>query len=402
MRKYIDNKNLVAGYDVNTALRLASTQEGGIKKMFLDDAMSKTQITLGQNLNFADSKSVYFNDGVSGLYPKSAFDLFDITTNLPLSAFFYQGNIGVRFGGGIVDSVNAFRMNMNLTRARAAAGNTNDIPTVSVDHQKISVPAYVFKYGLNIGHFDIMRSAKVGYDRLGAELSALRLSWQREIELFAFLGNEGVYGIEEDSHDFKAGLLNQKEEDILGIKVLDQDWKDIKNAGDWTELIIETFTEILVAMQYDRSKTPNTIAVPSDIFEIWSRPGVVGNDGQAAQGSALALSIVDYLERQLEIRANYKVRVVELPYLSGSATEQTTTAGIVANGTNGTGRIVFYRNDETVMRIHIPMELTGGQLAFSPTEDTYRQNYTGIVTPLLVIYPSIYYLDNGKATKATK
>ena len=398
-RKYIDVTGTIAGFDAGTALSRARGLEGGVKQLFLDSEKLTPNANKGNM--FLDSLSTKnnFADGLDGFYAQTGFDLFETTPNLPLSAFFYQGNIGVKFGGGLVDTISVFRINHNLTQGRAAGGNTNDIPTVSVDHQKVTVPAYVFKYGLIFGHIELMRAAKIAYDVLGHNLEALRMSWQKEIEYFAFIGNEGIQGITPKSRDFFGGLLNQKEEDILGIEVLDKDWADIKNAGDWTELIISAFTKILVAMQYDTTKTPNTIAVPSDIFEIWSRPGVVGNDGQAAQGSALALSIADYIERQLSKRASYPVRVVELPYLSRTATKETTTAGIVANGTNGTGRIVFYRNDESVMRIHIPMELTGGQYAWSPTEDAFRQNYVGLIAPLLIIYPSLFYIDNGKATE---
>jgi len=352
-------------------------------------------------VSFKDSKKglMKFADDFASpnQFAVSGFELFDLTPNLPMSQFFHQGLMPVRVGGGFAETVSALRLSYQMAKMRLAGGNTNQAYTSDSLPEKITVPAYAFLYGLVIGEVDWMKSSSVAYDILGYKLEALRLSYQRELDYFAFLGNEGINGITSSSDNFAGGLLNQDYTNgYVGQEVADTDWSTW-DVEDFINKFIEIFTNLRVLNRFTAELIPDTVAFPTELWTRFAQPAVVGTVG-ASSGAGVATSIFDYLKQQIRNVLGRDVNFVELPYLSKNADADYTTAGIVANGANETGRIVFYKNSERALRMHVTMPLVGGALAYSPTEFGYRQNHIAVVSTPLIVYPTtIYYLDNASA-----
>ncbi len=396
MRNYIENKEYTVSQDfmngltVDAAFDIANKGSMSMTEFFLNQergnkfAVEDVLKTKGGLIKTGDEYAAPNQFAVSG------YELFDLTPNLPLSQFFHQGVVPVRVGGGFAETVSALRLSYAMAKKRLAGGNTNEVYTPDVLPSKISVPAYTFTFGIVQGIVDLMKSAQVAYDVLGYKLEAMRLSYQAELDYFAFTGNEGIAGITSASPLFYGGLLNSTQ---IGEEPTLSDWMD------WdVEDFITNFTRIITYLvtlnRWAGEIVPDTIAFPPELWERFAQPAVVGTVG-ASSGAGVVTSILDYVKSQLKARTRRDFDFIELPYLSVFANEDYTTAGIVAKGTGGGGQIIFYRNSEKVFRMNITMPLMGGAMAWSPTENGYRQNFLAVVTPPMFIYPTgLYKLYN--------
>lgn len=353
---------------------------------FKDKSLEQSTIKLN------DSKEMLHNlkDGIDGFFAKNGFELFDVTANLPLSAFFAYESMPFRYGGGFIEQVSAFRLNYQLAEGRLAGGLTNARQVTDVAEQKITVPAYVIQLAVGVGELELMKNNHIGYDIFGHRVEALRLSYQREIELFTFLGNLGVNGITDSDADFRGGLLNFGD-DIALNRFYGKDWESSTDIDDIIEAVIGLYDELEMVAQWDTGKKPNTLKVPTDIYKTLLKPAVVGN-------TPLAVSNLEYLRTQLEMRSGQRFVIEHLPYIAKSITAEKTVAGIVENGANNLGMMVMYHNGDAVGRMNVTMPLTGGMIY--PQDGELRQNYNAIVTPPLVVYPIFGYLHNGTDPQA--
>lgn len=348
-------------------------------------------VTGDAKLNDSKELSHSLKDGIDGFFARNGFELMDLTPNLPLAGFFHYENVPVRFGGGYAEQVTAFRLNYQLAEGRLAGSTTNERNVTGTIEEKIIVPTYAFLRAVNVTEFELIRSNKINYDIFGHRAEALRLSYQRELELFAFVGNLGVNGITTGDAKFVGGLLNQPKDDVFSA-FYGSDWYTALDLDTLITKIIGLAQTMKIGLRFDSSKYPNSLVLPSDLYGALVQPAVIG-DGDGGN-VPLATSKYEYLKRQLEFIFNTNFSIRELPYIGGTITADDTTAGIVEKGV-GTkdGLILLYRMDETVARMHVPMPLTGG--AVYKAKDGWWQDYLSLVTPLLVIYPAIGYLYNG-------
>lgn len=361
----------------------------------LVDQYLNSQFSLSTAMTDLGTKGGLIKTGDEYMAPNqfalSGYELFDLAPNLPLSQFYHQGIMPVRVGGGYAETVSGLRLSWGLASGRLAGGNTNEVNVVNVMPSKFTVPAYTIKFGIVQGTVDLMKSAQVAYDVYGYKLEALRMSYQRELDYFAFLGNLGINGITESSANFEGGLLNAKgvvEEDAS------TDWSTW-GIEDFITEFVKIFTNLLTLNRFDQTIVADTVVFPPELWERFAQPAVVGTVG-TANGTGVVTSVIEYLKQQLKIRVKRDINFVELPYISKEATETYTTAGIVAKGKNGTGQIIFYRNSDKVLRMPIPMPLIGGPLQPSPTEDGLRQNFLSVVATPMFVYPtSVCRLSNA-------
>lgn len=365
------------------------------KQSFLDSEIER--VTSGSDVSKIDrlddytGVNTYFRDGIEGKYATTGFDLVDLTPNMPLSKFWYQTIMPIKYGGGFIEQAIAFRIGLAPAKMRLVGGETNEVPLVGVDDSRIYIPAYTTTIGLILGQVNLLKSRQINYDILGVHLEAIRLSYQNALEWFAFMGNVGLENAvgQNEYH----GLINFTADEILAIDTTAVNWNTLDVNG-FIELMVEKYNKLLIANQYDRDKVPNHILIPPQLWSVLLKSAVVGNVG-TSNGTGIAVSVYDYLVTQLETRIGQRILISELPYLDANATVDTTTSGIISNGTNNNGRIVMYRYDESVIRMYVAVALTGGILAWSPTENAWRQNYLAVTTPPMVIYPStILYIDN--------
>lgn len=332
------------------------------------------------------------NDGLEQLFAHNGFEYFDIAPNFPLHRFWADGQVPTRYGGGFVEQVSAFRINFDLPQARLTGTLTNERQGGNVKEEKLTVPAYAFQYLATVTEYEKMKMSQISYDIYAYRVEAMRLAYQKELEYFRFLGNLGVSDIDENSAEFVPGLLN------LGADVAENifygsDWATDFNVEKFLEVILTAIERVKDNTMGDESKYPNTMLVGSDIWKSITQPAVVGAVGTGS-GTGVVTSIINYVQDQVEAVIGQPFLIQENFYLNKNATENTTTAGIVANGKNELGMIVIYRNDDEVMRAHIPMALTAGAMSYTAA-DGYQQNHIAIATPLLVIYPTVVYIHNG-------
>lgn len=345
---------------------------------------------------FKDAKRSYpvFKDGLDDMFARNGYELWDTYPHAPLSAFFRQGQVPARIGGGYAEWVSAFRYNVAVAKGRLMGDETNELNLVNVIEEKLSVPAYAFGFKSVLSLFEDIRSRQIGYNRYDGKLLAVRLSYQKELEEFAFTGNLGIGPITSENHpDFVGGLFNQKEENILGSEVLDKHWETL-TFDEWLDKFNSIAMSSLVAFQYDYSKIFNMVILPPELIALFERPAIAGRVSDAG-GIGIYETWLDYFERSLSNLLNQNVIFVQNPYLSGRPEYRNTTAGIVAAGVNDTGRIVFGRYDEDVYRTNITMPLFSTPLTWDGGRLSSSQAHIAICTPLMVIYPSIYYLDNA-------
>lgn len=392
MRKHdnIEVTQQFNGLTIDTAIEMANKQSKSLLELYLDMESVNPQGVL----KLIDSKKGLVKTGDEYASPNqfavSGYELFDLTPNLPLAQFFHQGIMPVRVGGGFAENVSALRLSYAMAKKRLAGGSTNEVNTPDVTPTKITVPAYTFQFGIVQGQVDLLKSASVAYDVLGYKLEVMRLSYQRELDYFAFLGNQGIGGITVGGTGFYGGLLNSAEVDK---EQTISDWADW-TIQDFITNFIRIITYLVTLNKWNLEVVPDTVAFPPELWERFLQPAVVGTVG-ASSGAGVAMSNLDYLKQQISTRLGRAFNFVELPYLSVYADADYTTAGIVAKGEENGGQIVFYRNNEKVVRMPIAMPLMGGQLAWSPTENGYRQNFLAVVGCPMFVYPTgVYRLYN--------
>lgn len=334
------------------------------------------------------------NDGASELFARNGFELIDYTPNLPLYSFFWQGLVPVRYGGGYAETVSAFRLNFQLSEGRVTGTLSNDRILTGVKESKITVPAYPLQFAVGMTHFEMMKSDHINYDVLGFRIEALRLSYQKELEWNAMLGNVGINDIDETSTDFVPGLLNQKTDknlnELSAIEyTLKKSWNDM-TVDELVRAIVDQANIVKRDLMYDSRLYPNTLALPPVIMEKLLQPAILNATSNTAVG--VAMSNFEYIEVTLSRLFNKRVMITELPYLDPNTinTVGSTTAGIQAGGEFG--KFMFYLNDERAMRFNVTLPLTGG--SFYQAHDGFFQNFLSIYTPLLVIYPTIVYVNN--------
>ena len=150
------------------------------------------------------------------------------------------------------------------------------------------------------------------------------------------------------SSNFAGGLLNATEVD--GEQTV-SDWADWGVEEFITEFV-RIVTYLVTLNRWAMDVVPDTIAFPPELWQRFAQPAVVGTVG-VANGTGVVTSIFDYIKQQLSVRLGRAFNFVELPYLSVYADADYTTAGIVGNGPEAGGQIIFYRNSDKVLRMPI-------------------------------------------------
>lgn len=388
MQRFIDMK--LNFQDINS---VAKSSNKTARQVFLErqeqlERMNGIQSTL---LKDYARQTNYFKDGAEGQFPVDAFQILDLTVNLPLNKFWAQELVPIRYGGGAAESIAFFRQNVALSEGRLAGGNTNEIPLVGITDEKVVGPIYAIKLGILLGAVDLMKAETINYDLLERHEMALRTSYWREIEQFAFSGNLGIAGITASSDAFKAGLLNQPTT-LVGYEALtDAQWTTY-DVNNFVDMFVGAVAKMKRDLRFNRDFFPNKVLVPPTLMTAMQAAALVGDLGTG--GAGVATSIFEYIRQEVRNRLSIDVTFEELPYLDAGSIA---TDGFFVEeaGANDTGRVVIYRQDEKVIKLPITMGLTGGAALPSPTEDGIRKNYVAFAGPLLVVYPeTIYYIDN--------
>ncbi len=388
--RFIDTKLNFVDYNATAKANKKTVRQSFIEEQEALEKMNGRQSTL---IKDHAKNTQFFKDGAEGQFPIDAFQILDLTVNLPLNKYWAQELLPIRYGGGANESVAFFRQNIALAEGRLAGGNTNEIPLVGVSDEKIVGPIYAIKLGILLGMVDLMKAVTINYDLLERHESALRTSYWREIEYFAFIGNVNIGDITTSTANFKPGLLNIPTTSGIYYKALTAEQWSAHDVKEMTDTFVTAVATMKLNVRYNRDYFPNTVAVPPTLWTKLQEPAVLG-DVSSSGGAGVAMSIMAYIKKAIEDRLQISVVFEELPYLDAGAIA-TNGFPIEASGANSTGRIVIYRKDEKILKLPITMALTGGATLPSPTEDGLRKNYVAFAGPILVVYPeAIGYIDN--------
>lgn len=395
MQRFIDTK--LNFQDLNA---VAKSSNKTTRQVFLEQQEQIEKLNGIQSTLLRDyaRQTQFLKDGAEGQFPVDAFQILDLTINLPLNKYWAQELVPIRYGGGAAESIAFFRQNMALAEGRLAGGNTNEIPLVGITDEKVVGPIYAIKLGILLGAVDLMKAETINYDLLERHEMALRTSYWREIELLAFVGNLGIAGITTSSAAFKGGLLNLPVtgDGAVGYDALtDAQWSTY-DVNDFVTMFVGSVAQMKKDLRFNRDFFPNRVLVPPTLMTAMQNAALVGTLADGT-GAGIATSILEYIRQEVRNRVGIDVTFEELPYLDAGAS---TTDGfpVEVAGANSTGRVVIYRQDERVIKLPITMALTGGAALPSPTEDGIRKNYVAFAGPLLVVYPeTIYYIDNKAA-----
>ncbi len=392
-------RNIDLKLNFNDINSVAKATNKSPRQVFLEQQAQLEQMTGIQStlLDGFAKQTNFFKDGMEGQFPVDAFQILDLTVNLPLNKYWAQELVPIRYGGGASESIAFFRNNIALAEGRLAGGNTNEVPLVGLSDQKIVGPIYAIKLGILLGTIDLMKAEQINYDILERHENALRTSYWREIEYMAFEGNLGLGGITTASDAFKGGLLNQPitGDNAVGYKDLEDSWSTF-DVNQFTEMLVGVAGTMKESLRYQRDYFPDTVLIPPTLWTQLQKSAVIGAVANAS-GAGVATSNFEYIRRELQNRLGIDVTFVELPYLDVGA--KTTKGFPIENaGANSKGRVVMYRKDEKVMKLPITMALTGGATLPSPTEDGLRKNYVAFAGPILMVYPeAVFYIDNDEA-----
>lgn len=389
--RFIDTKLNFQTYNANAKAQGKTPRQVFLEQQEQIEKMNGKTSTLLKD--FA-AQTAFLTDGAEGQFPVDAFQILDLTVNLPLNKFWAQELVPIRYGGGAAESIAFFRQNIALAEGRLAGGNTNEIPLVGTTDEKIVGPIYAIKLGILLGAVDLMKAETINYDLLERHEMALRTSYWREIEQFAFVGNLGIAGITTSSDAFKGGLLNQPTTSVGYTALTDAQWSTY-DVNDFVDMFVGAVAQMKQDLRFNRDFLPNKVLVPPTLMTAMQAAALVGDLGSS--GAGIATSIFEYIRREVQNRLSVDVTFEELPYLDNGAIA-TNGFFVEEDGANSTGRVVIYRQDERVIKLPITMALTGGAALPSPTEDGIRKNYVAFAGPLLVVYPeTIHYIDNKAA-----
>jgi hypothetical protein len=394
MQRFIDKKLNFQDFS-----SVAKTSNKTVRQAFLEQQEQIERMNGRNSILLKDfaRQTAFLKDGYEGQFPVDAFQILDLTVNLPLNKFWAQELVPIRYGGGAAESIAFFRQNMALAEGRLAGGNTNEIPLVGISDEKIVGPIYAIKLGILLGAVDLMKAETINYDLLERYETALRTSYWREIEQFAFVGNIGIAGITTSSAAFKGGLLNQPVtgDNAVGYQALTAAQWTTFDVNDFVNMFVGAITQMQKDLRFNRDYLPNKVLIPPTLMTALQNAALVGDLGDGGVG--VATSIFEYIRREIQNRLQIDVTFDLLPYLDAGASS-TDGFFVEVAGANATGRVVIYRQDEKVIKLPITMALTGGAALPSPTEDGIRKNYVAFAGPLLTVYPeTIYYIDNKAA-----
>jgi len=399
-----------SSYEFNDTLTRASQQGKTLRQYIiereamLEDPRVKKGFLLEQTAKLHESRLAKedFMDGAEGMFAVNGFVVADMNIRRPLFKTYAPKHVPFLYGGGAIEVDKGFFMNYNTAPGRLASGNNNKVNLVKSNVYSLESPILPLTLGMFVGNIDLMKADQIGYDIISTEAEAVRLSYQIELEKFAFVGHRGIDGTSTDGASMARGLLNFGT-DVAVVQ-------DLETTTDYTlgtkkkleGMTTEKLSEIFVGeyykfaeqVGYDESALANKYLLSPTDMRTLLKPANLGS------GSTVYRSHLAYIKEQLDL-ARISINGPEvtfdvLPYLDPY---NANTFGfdplLNEDGTNGTSRIVLYRQDPYVLRLRLALDLTPGAIVYDPINNGMRRNYVAFIGTPLAYYKTVRYIDNG-------
>lgn len=359
-------------------------------------------------IDFRDS--VEFRDGAEQQFAYNGFTVLDLNIRKPMFNVFAMRDVPHIYGGGAVETDKGFFMNYATQKGRLASGQNNKVNLVKSNVETLEAPILPITLGLFVGQVDLMKAETIGYDVIGVEGEAVRYSYQVEVDKFAFVGHRGIDGSSSDGTGMARGLINQASTDVTvidcetvasGYDFISASHKkfEVMTTSELTNFFTQEYLNYAKAVVFSPDKLPNKWLLYPSLFASLTEPAYLTSAGTVFK------SHLEYLEAQIAVLAKKyggpEVMFETLPYLEPVASMGDFDTLLNEDGTNGTGRLVLYRQDPYIIRSRLALDLTPGALIYDPANNGMRRNYVAFIGSPLLFYPTgIRYQDNGTTTSA--
>lgn len=375
------------------------------EKITLDEVWYNSQLAFETDkaaVSLTDAMAEYhdaiLNDGIEGKYAYNGFTILDANIRRPLFNSFAFKHVPHIYGGGAAETDKGFYHKHQAGKGRLASGNNSKITLVDYDSETLEAPIVPITLGLAIGMVDKIKYDHIGFDIVEAYQTAVNISYQIELEKFAFVGHKGT-GI---NNDAAKGLLNFTSDDAV-ITNLDTDprfaglsSKELQKMNT-LDLITVFETEYLADCAekvYASWALINKILLFPNLLASLSKPAHITSSGTVYR------SQLEYLKQALnELSSGFggpEITIDSVPYTNPLADLGQFDPILNEPGSNSTGRVVMYRQDPYIIRSRIAMDLTPGALVLDITNNQLRRNYIAFIGTPLLFYPKhIRYIDNG-------
>lgn len=344
--------------------------------------------------------------GQEGLFPYNRLTALDLNIRRPMFKTYAPKHVPFLYGGGAIEVDKGFFRNHATAHGRLASGQNNKVNLVKSNTESLEAPILPITLGLWVGVIDNMKAEQIGYDVIGAETEAIRMSYQVELDKFAFVGHRGIDGTSDDSLGMARGLLNLTEDSapVVNLENLDTILnKDIRfmTTLELHEVYIGEYLNFAMQVGYDEEHLANKYLLPTDILAALTKPAHIDDAGTVYK------SHLEYLQAQLEVVRKSingpEVQWEALPYLNEYDAETFNFDPLLnEDGTNDTGRNILYRQDPYAFRLRLALDLTPGALLFDTSSNGWRRNYIAFIGTPLVFYNTFRYIDNGETVVAEK
>lgn len=343
-----------------------------VREDFLKAQANIEKMTNGGLTFIGDSATAkYAQDEALGfLY--NALEYIDPVVHKPLVNFFWYRDLPYVIGGGALEFSSFFKSNYSFDeQTPIASGSNNVLITVGSQYEKITTRVMPFSLILKVGYIDLMKADKMALNIFGDLEEGVQKRYNTLLDNISFFGLPGF-------NDSK-GLFNL----VPGYKKVEATTAWASQTGvEFFNNLNDIILEVVKNVEYDESKIPNRVLVPTALFTKLAAPLQIASGAVTA---TTGISLIEYLKKNLA--SNYAgfggtIDILPNPYLA-------------AIGDNSTGRIVIYRFDEDVVRGVMGMELTRGATLFDPNSQAYKTSFVTFIGEPQVIYPSaIAFYDN--------
>lgn len=340
-----------------------------------------------------------FKDGLENKFAYNGYTVLDTNLRRPAFKTYAMKHVPHIYGGGAVEVDKGFFTSPVLNKGRVASGNNNKVNLVDFNAETLEAPILPITLGLALGIVDEMKYDTIGFDAIAEKQRAIHMSYQVELDMFAFVGHRGIAS-DTDFSGMARGLLN----------LTDATLSDIQTKGDYAfiqekrleymttpqliEVLANEYLEALNVGGFDEEFAPNKWLVYPSLLAKLSKPAHISYSGTVYQST---LAYIKQVFKDWGSAYNApEIQIEMLPYLEDNSKVDAFNPLLMEDGTNNTGRTILYKQDPYIFRSRLALDLTPGALVFDVVNNQIRRNYLAFVGTPLFYYPKqIRYIDNG-------
>lgn len=201
-------------------------------------------------------------------------------------------------------------------------GNADDIPIAGTERSKHETMVYTAGIGYGYGLEEIRHAQMLGINLAADDAAAARRAYEEMVDRVALFGDT--------SKNFK-GLINNST--VTPTAAANGDWG---GTGSTVGQIIADFNQGIFAITDATKQTsyPNTVLMPDTKLAFLAQTMIDGT----------AVPLLDYLKKNNAVTL-----------MTGEEMRFRAIRGLAGAGVGPSDRMVFYRRDPNILKLHIPM-----------------------------------------------